>query len=166
MRGSVRGHTIPKSSPKQRLWPCCFFSALLLSRKVLSVVLEGMQKSVLHHLGTSAYSSAWNSLARFPTFVWNHFNSLLHHPKRAKSFLVLSKGVAACALQSQCCVWSSCPSSAILLSWCLSNWAVRKDLSHIASTSFISACQVGAAAFKHAGDNHLSKTMGGKDGSS
>lgn len=60
----------PKSSPKQQLWPCCFFAALLLSRKVLSVVLERIQKSVLHHLGISAYSCAWNSLVLSPTFVW------------------------------------------------------------------------------------------------
>lgn len=76
---------------------------------------------------------------------------------------MLSKGMSAHTLQSQCCLWNSCHSSAILPSGCLSNSAVGKDLSHITSMSFISAYQVGAAAFKRAGDVHPSMSVSGKD---
>lgn len=70
--------------------------------------------------------------------------------------------VCPCSLQSQCCLCNS-SFSIILPSWCLSNSAVRKDLSCRASMSSISACQVGAASFKHADGAHLSINVSGKE---
>lgn len=150
----------------------CFSLSFLLSKKVLSVGLEGMQDHISHPPSASAClkfphldNKGWIS-----AFIWPKPLQAIFTPpgwKKKKNFMVeksraIKMYVCPCSLQSQCCLCNS-SFSIILPSWCLSNSAVRKDLSCIASMSSISSCQVGAASFKHADGAHLSINVSGKE---
>lgn len=98
--------TIPRAAQYSNCEPA---ASLLLSRKVLSIVLERMQNHILHYPGTSAYSHARNSLSQIIKassllrFDWNLYNPPLHHLDGIKSFLVEK----LCAIKGYVCPYST-----------------------------------------------------------